>query len=49
MKENLAEDDLIVNEDKTEETIINRVKDKNDEEQRKRKKLGSLLGCYEAI
>ena len=32
MKETLAEDDLIVNEDKTEETIINRVKDKNDEE-----------------
>ena len=47
MKETLAQDDLIVNEDKTEETIINRLKDKNDEEWRKTKKLGSLLGCYE--
>ena len=47
MKETLSEDDLIVNEDKTEETIINRLKDKNDEEWRKTKKLGSLLGCYE--
>ena len=46
MKETVAEDDLIVNEDKTEETIINRLKDKNDKEQTKTKKLGSLLGCY---
>ena len=48
MKETLTEDDLTVNEDKTEETIINRLKDKNDKEKRKRKKLRSLLGCYEA-
>ena len=47
MKETLAEDDLIVNEDKTEETILNRLKDKNDEEWRKKKKLGILLGCFE--
>ena len=47
MKETLAQDDLIVNEDETAETIINRLKDKNDEEWRKTKKLGSLLGCYE--
>ena len=37
MKETLAQYDLIVNEDKTEETIINWLKDKNDEEWRKRK------------
>ena len=47
MKETLAEDDLIVNEDKTEETIRNRLKDKNDEEWRKTKKIVSRLGCYE--
>ena len=47
MKETLAEDDLIVNEDKTEETILNRLKDKNDKEWRKTKKLGILLGCFE--
>ena len=46
MKETLAEDDLIVNEDKTEETIINQLKNKNDEERTKTKNLGSLLGCY---
>ena len=43
----MAEDDLIVNEGKTVETIINRLKEKNDEEWRKMKKLQSLLGCYE--
>ena len=37
MKETLSEDDLIVNEDKTEETIINRLKDKNKKEWRKTK------------
>ena len=37
MKETLAQYDLTVNEDKTEETIINWLKDKNDEEWRKRK------------
>ena len=42
MKETLAEDDLIVNEDKAEETIIKQLKDENDEEQRKTKKLGSI-------
>ena len=42
MKETLAEDDLIVNEDKAEETIIKQLKDKNDEEWRKTKKLGSI-------
>ena len=47
MKETLAENDLIGNEDKIEETIINRLKDKNDKECRKTKKLGSLIGCYE--
>ena len=47
MKETLVEHDLIVNEDKTEETIINQLKDKNDEEWRKTKKIGSILGCYE--
>ena len=47
MKETLAEDDSIVNEDKTEETIINQLKDKNDKEWRKTKKLGCLFGCYE--
>ena len=47
MKETLAEEDLIVNEDKTVEIIINRLKEKNDEEWRKTKKLRSLLGCYE--
>ena len=47
MKETMAEDDLIVNEGKTVETIINRLKEKNDEEWRKMKKLRSLLGCYE--
>ena len=38
MKETLAEEDLIVNEDKTVEIIINRLKEKNDEEWRKKKK-----------
>ena len=47
MKETMAEDDLIVNEGKTVETIINRLKEKNDEEWRKMKKIRSLLGCYE--
>ena len=47
MKETLAENDLIGNEDKIEETIINRLKDKNDKEWRKTKKLRSLIGCYE--
>ena len=42
MKETLAEGDLIVNEDKAEETIINQLKDESDEEWRKTKKLGSL-------
>ena len=42
MKETLAEDHLKVNEHKTEETIINKLKDKNNEEWRKTKKLGSL-------
>ena len=37
MKETLVEENLIVNEDKTEEIIINRLKDKNDEEWRKTK------------
>ena len=37
MKETLAQDDLIVNEDKTEETIINRLKEKNKKEWRKTK------------
>ena len=46
MKETLVEYDLIVNKDKTEETIINQLKDKNDEEWRKTKKIGSLLRCY---
>ena len=46
MKETLVEYDLIVNKDKTEETIINQLKDKNDEEWRKTKKIGSFLGCY---
>ena len=49
MKETLAEDDLIVNEDKTEEIIINRLKDKNHAERRKTKKLASLLECYENL
>ena len=43
MKVTLVEHDLIVNEDKTEETIINQLKDKNDEEWRKMKKIGSIL------
>ena len=43
MKETQVEHDLIVNEDKTEETIINQLKDKNDEEWRKTKKIGSIL------
>ena len=47
MKDILAEDDLIVNEDKTEETTINRSNDKNEEKWRTTKKLGSLLGCHE--
>ena len=47
IKETLAEDNLIVNRHKTEETIINQLKDQNHEEWRKTKKLGSLLGCYE--
>ena len=34
MRETLAEDDFIANEDKTEETIINRLKDKNDKEKK---------------
>ena len=37
MKKTLVEENLIVNEDKTEEIIINRLKDKNDEEWRKTK------------
>ena len=49
MKETLAEDDLIVNEDKTEEIIINRLKDKNHAERRKTKKLASLLECYKNL
>ena len=47
IKETLAEDDLIVNKHKTEETIINQLKDQNHEEWRKTKKLRSLLGYYE--
>ena len=46
MKETLAEDDLIVNEGKSEETIINQLKYKNEEEWSKMKKLWSLLECY---
>ena len=46
MKETLARDDLTVNKDKTEETLINQLKDKNDNEWRKTKRLGSLLACY---
>ena len=46
MKETLAGDDLTVNKDKTEETLINKLKDKNDNEWRKTKRLGSLLACY---
>ena len=38
IEETLAEDDLIVNKDKTEETKINWLKDKNDKEWRKTKK-----------
>ena len=49
MKETLADDDLVVNEDKTEETTINWLKDKNDEEWRKVNKLGSPLEYYEDI
>ena len=46
MKETLAGDDLTINKDKTEETLINQLKDKNDNEWRKTKRLGSLLACY---
>ena len=47
IKESLVEDDLIVNEDKTEETIINRLKDKNDKESRKMRKCSWKLWRYE--
>eukprot|EP00795_Rhopilema_esculentum_P006065 gene6065-11437_t len=40
-----AEFDLKVNEEKTEETTITRRRDKKEEEWRRTKKLGSLLGC----
>ena len=43
MKETLAEDDLIVNEDKAEETIIKQLKDENDEEQRKTKEVYTTI------
>ena len=39
MKETLAEDDLIVNDDKTVEAMINRLKEKNDKDWRKKKNL----------
>ena len=47
VKKTLGERNLKVNEDKTEETYINREKEKGDEEWRKTKKLGSLLCDYE--
>ena len=47
VKEILAERNLKVNEDKTEETIIKREKEKRNETWRKTRKLGSLLGDYE--
>ena len=46
VKETLAEDNLKVNDDKTEETELVRHKTKGEEEWRNVKKLGSLLGCY---
>ena len=49
MKETLAEDDLTVNKDKTEETMINQLKYKNDNEWRKTKRLGSLLAYYDGM
>ena len=47
VKETLGERNLKVNEDKTEETFINREKKKQNEIWRNTKKLGSLLGDYE--
>ena len=47
IKETLAEHHLKVNDDKTEETIIRREKNKNIENGRNVRKLGSLLGDFE--
>ena len=47
VKETLGERNLKVNDDKTEETFIIRERKKSDENWRKTKKLGSLLGDYE--
>ena len=49
VKDVLLEDNLIVNETKTEHTIIERGKERNTEEWRNVKKLGSLLGDSEDI
>ena len=47
VKDTLAIDGLMVNEDKTEKTMIFRSSEKEEETWRTTKKLGSLLGCYE--
>ena len=47
MKDTLGERNLKVNEDKTEETLITRQKQKCNEQWRKTRKLGSLLGDFE--
>ena len=49
MKDILLEDNLLVNETKTEHTVIERKKEKNKEEWRNVKKLGSLLGDSEDV
>ena len=49
VKDILLEDNLVVNENKTEHTIIVRCKNKIDEKWRNVKKLGSLLGDSEDI
>ena len=49
VKDTLLEDNLVVNDTKTEHTIIERGKKRNEEEWRNVKKLGSLLGDGEDI
>ena len=49
VKEILMKHNLIINEDKTEETTLKREKERKDENWRKVKKLGSLLGDREDI
>ena len=49
VKDTLAEHNLLVNDDKTEETLIQRGKSKSEEEWRHVRKLGSLLGDFEDV